>query len=412
MKNKTLVLAVMTFTLGIVMLFGSSYALINNTVTKETYGFEVENFDTQFIDNTKITLNSIPTDDSDALKNSKEFTFSIKNNSKRDVNYRLDIIENSLYPMSDVIKYVYSLNNEEYSKINLLKDNNTINQNRVLKSDSTDTYKVKMWMSIDADEEYMNKMFSASISLMATQSESKYASNVIEELYNKNMDDVQKVDNDYRYTKDNPNNYVWFNCKDSYTKGIDNCQLWRIIGSFDNTWENGTSINKSLKIVSTNIYDDVAYNDLEHTGDFDNSYINTYLNGSFYDRLNNNAQDLILKAKWNIGKVNNNEFNNVIKSEQLKTYYANIGLINNSDYLYLGKDNYLKYDKEILLMNKTNDLVNVITDKIETRNSNMDLSFVPCVYLKPDVSIISGDGSINSPYELKVKFPMNYGIIK
>ena len=133
MKNKTFVIATIIMSLGVVMLLGTSYSMISKEiVSEESYGFNVANFDVEFQDNTQISLGGIPTSDEDGLKNSKEFIFTVLNNSDFDVNYRLDIIENSVFPMKDVIKYSYSLNNGEYEKINLLSDNYTINQNKVL----------------------------------------------------------------------------------------------------------------------------------------------------------------------------------------------------------------------------------------------------------------------------------------
>lgn len=413
MKNRTVVLASMLLVVGALMLLGSSYSLITGVVSDTSFGFEVSNFDVEFLDNNKISLSGIPMSDDEAINKSKEFTFTVANNSMKDVNCRLDIIENSETEMSDVIKYVYSLNNDTYSSTYVLKDNSTIKQNKVLKKGEKDTYKLKMWLSIDADESVMNKIFSASISLQATQNDFKYATSVIEYLANNNMDNVKGNMNNYRYTGSNPNNYVWFNCKDNYSKGKDNCEIWRIIGSFDNTWENNSESYKMLKIVRNDVMEEINFNNEEMEGDFDSSYINTFLNGSYYVLLNDSAQNLIMKANWNIGKISNdNNFSNVYYMEENKKYYANVGLLNVSDYLYLGSDNYLNSDKNILTLNKKDNDVNVINNGINTLPSEDLYNYLPCVYIRPDVSIVSGDGSINSPYELGIKYPMNYGNIK
>ena len=103
MKNKTYVIALLIFGLGTFLLLGTSYSLItNNLVSKEDYGFDVANFDVQFMDDTKISLTGIPISDSDGIKNSNEYSFTISNNSDYDINYRLDIIENSTYEMKNV----------------------------------------------------------------------------------------------------------------------------------------------------------------------------------------------------------------------------------------------------------------------------------------------------------------------
>ncbi len=408
MKNKTTVIALMIFGLGTLMLLGTSYSLITNSlVSDNAYGFNVANFDVSFNDDTKITVEGIPTSDEDGIKNSKEYVFKINNNSDYDINYRLDILENSAENMSEVIHYVYSINDSDYSNVLTLKDNITLKQNKLLPVNATDVYKVKIWLSEDADESYMNKSFSASILLNATQNEYKYASSVIERLAKNNQDNVVEVDGDYRYNKNDSPNYVWFNCQNGFTKGEDYCEKWRIIGSFDNKSEKSEEEYKSLKIVSTKVVDDVTYNNDEKTGDYDESYVNTFANGSYYDKLEENTQKLILKAKWNIGNVNGNSFANAISQEKSKTYYTNIGLVNISDYLYLGSESFFNGDNTILL-NKTNGIVNLLNEGIVEGENTKSYHFVPCVYLRGDVSITSGDGSVNNPYELGIKFPMNY----
>lgn len=390
------------------MMLGTSYSLINSVVSSESFGFEVNNFDVEFQDNTKISVNGIPQSDEEGLKNSKEFTFVITNKSDKDVNYRLDIIENSLEKMSDVIHYSYKLNDSDYSSVYLLDDHYTINQNRFLERRGKDTYKIKIWLSTEADETVMNKVFSASISLQATQHDYKYATNVIETLSNNKQDNVIKSNNDYRYIGSNPNNYVWFNCKDGYNRGTDNCEIWRIIGSFDNNME-GEKVYKSLKIVSTTLGEEMSFNDDELSGLYDQSNINSYLNGTYFDMLNEGSKKIVLKAKWSIGNVSTNNFNQAYKEEKIREYYANVGLINYSDYLAIGNVNWLNSENDVMLLNKTMDEINVINNGLNRRSSLALFNYLPVVYLKPDVSIISGDGSLNNPYAFGIKYPMNYG---
>lgn len=407
-KNKTFILAIMMLSVGTIMLFSTSYSLINSNVTEESYGFNVANFKAEFQEKEKISLNGVPVSDEKGMKDSKEFTFTVNNTSSNDINYRLDIIDNSVYKMDEVIKFAYSINDDEYSNPYLLSKNNTIIQNKVLKQGEKDNYKIKLWLSLDADERYMNKKFSGVINLSATQNEYKYASSVIEKLASNNLDGVVKIGNDYRYTKMD-NNYVWFNCSDNHTKGTDYCEKWHIIGSFDNTWENGIGTYKALKIVRDEIYDETSFNNEDYKGDYNRSYIETFLNGSYYDKLNDETQNLILKAKWNIGSCKGEDINTTLYQESLKNYYGNIGLINVSDYLYL-RNNWNK--KNILTINKDGEEVNVVGDSIEKKNSLENYSILPSLYLKPDLSIISGNGSIDNPYELGIKFPMTYGVTR
>lgn len=410
-KNKSFIIACMMLIVGTVMLFGSSYSLITNeVVTEETFSFDVVNFDVEFQDSKKININGLPIEDEEGLKG-EEYTFVVNNNSSFDVNYRLDIIENSPFTMSDVIRYTYSINDSEYSEIYNLKDNYTVRQNRVLKHGEKDIYKIKLWLSIEADETYMNKKFSASINLNATANEFKYATNVIEHLTNKKQDGLKLVDGVYRYVLKESLNYVWFNCKDNYTKGEDYCEKWRIIGSFDNVW-NDVDEYKMLKITSNDIYDKVVFNNKEMNGDYKNSYINNYANGYYYDTLNEQAKELIIKSRFYIGDSACTNYSTSLSEEKSDIYYAYVGLLNPSDYLYLGKNNWLKIDGDIMLLNKNDGKVNILNNDITQKESDKDYSFMPVVNLKPDVSIVSGDGSVNSPYELGIKYPLNYGSVK
>ena len=390
------------------MLLGTSYSLITGNLTsKETYGFNVANFDVEFLDNTKISINGIPMDDDDGLRESKEYSFTISNNSDYDVNYRLDILENGGTNMASVINYAYSINDSEYSEVYNLKDNYTIKQNKVLEVNATDTFKIKIWLSINADESFMNKTFSASISLMATQNEYKYATNVIEKLYTMEKDGIKKINNEYRYGNKYSANYVWFNCDDGFTKGVDYCEKWRIIGSLNNKKESSKEEYLMIKLVNSNYAAEVAYNNEEKNGLYNNSYVESYANGFYYDKFSDFTKSLIMKAKWNIGNVKENNYEGAIKEEKTKEYYGNVGLLNNSDYFFLQGDSFFE-DDNTLLMNKSDENVNVINNYIVTGKSTDNYNFLPCVFLRPDVSIISGDGTNNNPYELAIKYPMNY----
>ena len=390
------------------MLLGTSYSLITNSlISDEAYGFNVANFDVSFTDDTKITVKGIPTSDEDGINNSKEYTFKVNNDSDYDINYRLDILENSTEKMAEVIHYVYKINGSEYSDVLSLKDNFTVKQNKKLDINAIDEYKIKIWLSEDADESYMNKSFSASIVLFATQNEYKYASTVLARLASNKQDNVQIEEESLRYSKKDSPNYIWFNCENGFTKGEDYCEKWRIIGSFNNKSENSMEEYPSLKIISTKSYDEVAYNNEEKVGNYDESYINTFANGSYYDKLSEDSQNLILKARWNIGDIKNKVFASAILDEASETYYAYIGLPNASDYLYLQDESFID-DNNTLLLNKTNGVINKLNNGIEAGENDKNYQFIPCVYLRGDVSIISGDGSIDEPYELGIKFPMNY----
>ena len=407
MKKRTYIIALLVFSLGALMLLGSSYSLIiGNLVSEEVYGFDVANFDVQFSDNKEISISGIPSTDEDGFKEAKEYSFTVINNSDYDVNYRLDIIEKDSFKMGNVINYAYSLNNGNYSKVLSLDKNYTVKQNKVLKKGEKDSYKIKIWLSIEADEVYMNKTFKANISLVATQNEYKYASTVIERLAMNNQDNVVISNGDYRYTNGD-NNYIWFNCQDGFTKGDDYCEKWQIIGSFLNNNEEDNDEYYMLKLINNTKVEEISFNNEEKTGDYDNSYIETFANGLYYDKLNNNTKKYIIKAKWNIGNTSETSYDKSLLNEKNKVYYSNIGLLNVSDYLFMKNNSFIKVDNTILL-NKSGNNINVLNSELTLGDTTKTYNFVPCLYIRPDVSIINGDGSINNPYEIAIKYPMNY----
>ena len=57
------------------------------------------------------------------------------------------------------------------------------------------------------------------------------------------------ADNNVRYIGANPNNYVYFNCSDYTNPTADTCELWRIIGVFNNVTKGDGSKENLVKII-------------------------------------------------------------------------------------------------------------------------------------------------------------------
>ena len=77
------------------------------------------------------------------------------------------------------------------------------------------------------------------------------ASEKIESLYEDNQDILAydgTEDNNLRYIGADPANYVYFNCSDYSNPSSDTCELWRIIGVFDEN-THGVSGEKLVKLV-------------------------------------------------------------------------------------------------------------------------------------------------------------------
>ena len=294
------------------------------------------------------------------------------------------------------------LNDSEYSETFKLNDNYTIKQNKNLQVNAIDIYKLKILVN----DENIATDKTLSIIFSATKNETKYATDVIKKLSKDNESNIVFENNSYRYNKNNSNNYIWFNCKNGKTTGEDNCERWRILGVFNNKNDKSSDEYLSLKIINTRVVENISYNMDEARGNYNDSYISSYANGYYYEMLDESVQKLILKAKWNIGEVNSNKYSEAYKEEKSKTYYAYIGLVNISDYLYLQNESFI--NDNTIFLNKTNGKVNILSNGIKEGDNYKGYSFVPAVYLRWDVSFNSGDGSFANPYELVIKYPMNY----
>lgn len=137
-------------------------------------------------------------------------------------------------------------------------------------------------------------------------------------------------------------------------------------------------------------------------GGSDSSYSNNkntigqYLNNDYYKSLKNN--DLIVKSNWYIGKLSldNLDYSNIYSSK----VSLNIGMLTLGDMYVNDIKNVftilrgIEEDKIIYVINKDGNFYgDFISSKYEIR---------PSFYLKGDVSIGSGEGTLDKPYKLGV----------
>lgn len=423
LAKREYILVSLILVIGVVMVINTSYSFVNKSFTTENaYSFSVGNLDISFTEQNNIVLeNSKPITDEKGLEQEKEFIFTVTNNGKYTVNYTLKVEETSKENIGEVIKYTYNYNDNGYNYYNILSENNVIGENIVIPSNTSYTYKMKFWISDKADSSYMGKTFSAKISLEATQNDYKYASDIISKLNNK--DEVLSINNEgnfgekdireYRYTDNTQNNYVYFNCDDGYTKGK-TCELYRIIGVFDKDLLGNSGIYKMLKITRD---EPVVIEDKIEIIDEEEVVTKTdpleYLNNEFYNTLKDNTKDYIMETSFNNGDVTLDLNNHYTYLRERDNYtYLNIGLVNISDFTYASKqeysissiesNNYLSSEGSYHTMNNY-----CINNKVTECNTN---NYKIALYLRPDISIIGGFGTKDNPYQLSIKYKMNYGL--
>lgn len=162
------------------------------------------------------------------------------------------------------------------------------------------------------------------------------------------------------------------------------------------------STGENVKVaLSDNIKDGDNY--LEKTfGGKNNIYstskntIGEYLNNTYYKSIKNN--DLIVKSSYGIGSntLDNLDYTAVYS----KTDTFNIGMLTLGDMFISDTKNVLTMNRGIessMIINVINKDGNVFGDLIASK-----YGVRPTMYLKGDIDIVSGDGSIDSPYELGV----------
>jgi len=282
------------------------------------------------------------------------------------------------------------------------------------------------------------------------------ASDVIEGIYEENQDMLAydgTVDNNLRYIGANPNNYVYFNCDDYNNPSNSTCELWRIIGIFNEN-SHGISGEKLIKIIRSDSLGKIAW-DSADTNDWSTASLQTtlncdYLNGSgsyaSSGIKNDTTRNMIANVTWKLGGSSTykdvtpsmfyeRERGTTVYSGRPTTWQGKIALMYVSDYGYatsggattnkdacLAKELY-NWESSSYSDCKNNDWIFNSTNQwtltpysITSGNvfdvnrsgyvySNYfadDSSEVrPSVYLTSNVSISGGDGTVNSPYTLK-----------
>jgi len=143
------------------------------------------------------------------------------------------------------------------------------------------------------------------------------------EAYNEGPSGIKKVDQNYYYYGDNPNNFIYYNCQ---TTDDASCELWRIIGLiYDETTE-----KYYLKIIRNDSLGDYQYNDNQESNTWDNqSVLHKYLNEQY--SLDNKIMSIYPHT---LETISNLELNiNDISNTKLPTTNKEVTIMNITDYL-------------------------------------------------------------------------------
>ena len=252
-------------------------------------------------------------------------------------------------------------------------------------------------------------------------------------------------ENGYRYEGKNPNNYVLFND-----------ELWRVIGVFSMRTSSGATENL-VKLIRNETLDGLAWHG-SNTNDWSAATLqqqlnNGYLNATdttcnFYSSntktcyfsetgINSTAREMIESVVWNLGGTSstsataevfyNAERGTTVYSGRPTEWTGKVGLMYPSDYGYavlasscarttnLGDydstacagNNWLKSDSiqwTLTPRSSNSNLVFYVASHgyLYSSNAHSGNGARPSIYLKSNIAIMGGYGTIDSPYQLSV----------
>ena len=240
---------------------------------------------------------------------------------------------------------------------------------------------------------------------------------------------------DYRYIGSNPNNYVTFNN-----------ELWRIIGVFTVEDGNGNAEQRIKIVRNEKLSSDMQWNS-NNVNEWATATLNTYLNGEYYNGLDDTSKSMITDTKYYLGGGAYDstthfgstpdmyawERGTTVYSGRSTSWIGKIGLMYPSDNYYtyaLGVDNTCYNDgfyngcgqssgktngwiyntnsnSSQWLLSPRSDNSNFAfalggSGSVTSNTSYYSYGFRPSLYLVSSIKIDSGEGTEQSPYRLKL----------
>ena len=182
MKKKKTYILIASLILVLIIILGVSYALLqknivgdSNKVIYKVGDLEVKLDETGSKD-ISIT-GAAPTEDSDGLKNNP-YTFSLVNNAVTDLKYTIYLeddadAKNKCGSDCELIPYSfirYNLSNDSNSlKTGNLSSSSTELYTGTIESKTTDKFNLRVWLSIDADNNAMGKYYFGKLKVVLSQ---------------------------------------------------------------------------------------------------------------------------------------------------------------------------------------------------------------------------------------------------
>ena len=392
------------------------------------------------------------------------FTFSIKNVCDTAVAYTvsLESLEGTTLA-SDYLKVM--VNNNEPLLLNSLSTTDVVNttsiESRVLDTgtlfkNNTKEYSIRLWIDYNTTLDDLNnetKVLKSKIIIKGVPSNEKGpVNNYIANLATKDTVNLATDDpgKNIRYIGKDPSNYVYFNCSDYNNPTADTCELWRIIGVFNNVTKRDGSKENLVKIIRDESIWDIAWDD-NNVNDWSTATLQQNLNsGTYYTTTlkNDTTRNAIEEVVWNLGGSSTNndvtpsmfyerERGTTVYSGRPTIWAGKIGLMYPSDYGYAtsggtAKDRAACLAKELWNWRSSdfsdcygNDYL-LDTNNVQWtlaphsavayyvffvgRDGSVDSNLAdptnavrPALFLKSNIQVDKGTGAKSDPYQLKMQ---------
>ena len=269
-KKQSAVIAVSVFVM-VIGIIGTSYALFmkvdqseEQTVQSGSLVMQLSPYD----GSTVISSNNTPIGDNEGML-TKGYSFSVTNNGTLPITYYIALYNNP-DDTSTKLDYKYikvsldngtpfllsSITSKDSSGRSILKQGISLAPNKY------DTHNIKVWIDEDTPESEIGKSLSLKIYAYGEVCEDGECSggteipvpNASETITNLSKTDTVNLatddaDKNVRYIGKDPSNYVYFNCSDYNNPTADTCELWRIIGVFNNVTKGDGTKENLVKII-------------------------------------------------------------------------------------------------------------------------------------------------------------------